>query len=66
VYDRGVKVAHYRQLASLEEYAIADPETRRIEVFRKQADGVFACPGLGSEASLRERILRSIDSVLSR
>jgi Uma2 family endonuclease len=53
VYDRGVKFAHYRQLASLEEYAIADPETHRIDVVRKQADGVFGLHDYSTEAAAR-------------
>jgi Uma2 family endonuclease len=53
VYDRGVKFAHYRQLASLEEYAIVDPETRRIEVFRKQADDIFGLHDYSTAATAR-------------
>ena len=33
-YDRGLKFALYRQLASLKEYVLIDPETRRVEAFR--------------------------------
>lgn len=40
-YDRSQKFALYRRLASLEEYALVDPETRRIEVFRIGADGLW-------------------------
>ena len=34
-YDRGLKFAAYRQLASLKEYLLIDPDTRRVEVFRR-------------------------------
>lgn len=40
-YDRSQKFALYRRLASLKEYALVDPETRRIEVFRVGADGLW-------------------------
>jgi Uma2 family endonuclease len=33
-YDRGLKFAHYRRLASLKEYLTIDPDTRRVEGFR--------------------------------
>jgi len=33
-YDRGLKFALYRRLASLKEYVLIDPETRRVEAFR--------------------------------
>ena len=34
-YDRGLKFAAYRQLESLKEYVLIDPDTRRVEVFRR-------------------------------
>jgi Uma2 family endonuclease len=34
-YDRGEKFAKYRQLASLKEYVVVDPATRRIDCFRR-------------------------------
>lgn len=40
-YDRGLKFAAYRQIASLEEYMLVDPDTRRIEVFRRNERGLF-------------------------
>jgi Uma2 family endonuclease len=33
-YDRSAKFSFYRRLASLREYVLIDPETRRVEVFR--------------------------------
>lgn len=40
-YDRSEKFAAYRRLVSLKEYALIDPESRRVEVFRKNADGLW-------------------------
>jgi Uma2 family endonuclease len=34
-HDRGLKFAAYRQLPSLLEYVLVDPDTRRVEVFRR-------------------------------
>ncbi len=34
-FDRGNKFAAYRQLESLQEYVLISPESRRIEVFRR-------------------------------
>jgi Uma2 family endonuclease len=38
-HDRSTKFALYRRLPSLREYALIDPDTRRIEVFRPGDDG---------------------------
>ena len=38
-YDRGDKFEKYRMLASLEEYVLIDPDSRRIESFRKDPSG---------------------------
>lgn len=40
-YDRSKKFALYRRLASLQEYILVDPETRRVEAFRRGADGLW-------------------------
>lgn len=40
-YDRSQKFAFYRQLASLREYALIDPDTYRIEVFRLGDDALW-------------------------
>ncbi len=37
-YDRGEKFAAYRLIQSLKEYALIDPDTRRIEIYRLAAD----------------------------
>ena len=33
--DRGLKFAVYRRLPSLQEYVLVDPDTRRVEAFRR-------------------------------
>jgi len=38
-HDRSHKFAFYRRLASLREYVLIDPDTRRVEVFRPDEDG---------------------------
>lgn len=40
-YDRGLKFAAYRQIKSLKEYALIDPDTLVVELFRRGADGLF-------------------------
>ena len=38
-YDRSQKFALYRRLESLREYVLVDPETRRVEAFRRTDQG---------------------------
>jgi Uma2 family endonuclease len=40
-YDRGQKFALYRQLDSLQEYAVIDIAERSADVYRKGADGLW-------------------------
>lgn len=40
-YDRSRKFAIYRRLASLREYVLIDPETRRVEAYRLGDDGLW-------------------------
>lgn len=40
-YDRGDKFSRYRQLPSLQELALIDIDTRRSDVYRKGADGLW-------------------------
>jgi Uma2 family endonuclease len=40
-YDRSQKFALYRRVPTLAEYVLIDPETRRVELFRKGADGLW-------------------------
>lgn len=40
-YGRGDKFAHYRSIASLSEYVLVDIDSRRADVYRKGADGLW-------------------------
>jgi Uma2 family endonuclease len=40
-YDRSKKFALYRRLPSLREYILVDPDTCRVEGFRRGADGLW-------------------------
>ena len=40
-YDRSQKFALYRRIPALQEYILVDPDTRRVEAFRKGADGLW-------------------------
>jgi Uma2 family endonuclease len=40
-YDRGDKFAAYRLLPTLHEYLLIDPHTRRCDLYRKGADGLW-------------------------
>lgn len=40
-YDRGLKFSHYRSLASLQEYALVDLDSRSTDCYRKGADGLW-------------------------
>lgn len=39
--DRGEKFAHYRRLASLQEYMLVDIDSRRTDLYRKGADALW-------------------------
>ncbi|MDP2787393.1 MAG: Uma2 family endonuclease [Pseudomonadota bacterium] len=57
-YDRGDKFAAYRQLKSLQEYALIDPDARRVEVFRRIDSGDWLLMTSESDQGL---ILKSLD-----
>jgi Uma2 family endonuclease len=40
-FDRGEKFAHYRGIASLAEYVLIELDSRRVDVYRKGADGLW-------------------------
>jgi Uma2 family endonuclease len=50
-YDRGPKFADYRLLPTLREYLLVDVDTRRCDLYRKGADGLWVLhpsePGAG-------------------
>jgi Uma2 family endonuclease len=57
-YDRGLKFAAYRQIATLKEYVLVDPDTRRVEVFRRNERDLFE---LHDQSGLAEMVLASVD-----
>ncbi len=40
-YDRGDKFARYRMIGALQEYVVIDIDSRRTDVYRKGADGLW-------------------------
>ena len=54
-YDRGEKFAAYRRLESLQEYVLADPDTRRVEVYRRNERGNFELLGQRIRAMRRAK-----------
>lgn len=58
--DRGEKFAHYRHLASLEEYVLVSQDERRIEVFRRGPEGWTLSEAVAGQTLT----LRSIDVTL--
>ncbi|HOI65121.1 MAG TPA: Uma2 family endonuclease [Thiomonas arsenitoxydans] len=40
-YDRSLKFAMYRRIAELREYVLIDPDSRSVEVFRRNERGLF-------------------------
>ncbi len=60
-FDRGLKFSHYRSLASLEEYALIDLDTRTTDCYRKGPDGLWV---LHPFARGDELALASVDLVL--
>lgn len=57
-YDRGDKFADYRALPSLAEYLLVDVDTRRCDLYRKGADGLWVLhPTQGDEPL----VLASVD-----
>ena len=57
-YDRGLKFAAYRLLDSMQEYVLVDPDTRRVEVFRRNERGLFE---LHDQTGAGELHLASVD-----
>ncbi|MDD5298372.1 MAG: Uma2 family endonuclease [Rhodocyclaceae bacterium] len=57
-YDRGEKFFAYRRLPSLVEYALIDPESRQVEVYRRVGEGDWL---LVTSDSPKGLILNSLD-----
>jgi Uma2 family endonuclease len=51
-YDRSQKFALYRQLASLKEYILIDPETLRVEGFRREPDDRWLLVDMSQDTAL--------------
>jgi len=51
-YDRGAKAAHYRRIPSLREYVLISQNERRIEVYRRNAQGRFELFETGPEQNV--------------
>ena len=60
-YDRSQKFALYRRLASLQEYVLVDPDTRRVEAFRRTPDNQWLFDDMSTEPTIR---LASIDQAI--
>jgi Uma2 family endonuclease len=54
-YDRSQKFALYRRIASLREYILIDPESRRVEAFRMGTDGRWVFEDMSDGVSLEAR-----------
>lgn len=61
-YDRGLKFAAYRQLESLKEYVLIDPDTRRVEVYRRNERLNFE---LHDQTGHAELVLESVGARLA-
>ena len=57
LFDRGMKFTAYRQISSLQEYLLVDPDTRRVEVFRRNERGNFE---LFDQTGTAELVLNSV------
>ena len=51
--DRGLKFTLYRSLPSLREYALVDPDTREVQLFRRGDDGLFTLHDLTGAAQVQ-------------
>ena len=56
-YDRSLKFASYRRLPSLREYLLVDPETRRVEAFRRNASDEWVLADMSDDEVLALRCL---------
>lgn len=51
-YDRGEKFARYRMLDSLTEYLLIDPDTRSVDLFRRDANGNWVLIDVGNSGEV--------------
>lgn len=52
-YDRSQKFAIHRQLPSLKEYILVDPDTQRVEGFRRGDDDLWVLHDMSQDAAMR-------------
>ena len=57
-YDRSRKFALYRRLESLDEYVLVDPDTRRVEAFRRSTEGTWVLQDMSEGDTLHVASLR--------
>jgi Uma2 family endonuclease len=60
-HDRGDKFAAYRRLPSLREYLVVDPDTRRSDLYRLGAEGLWVLHPFESDEAVQ---LTSVDAVI--
>lgn len=58
-FDRGYKFASYRQISSLQEYLLLDPDAKTAELFRKNDMGIWELHP--SDIASPQLYLRSVD-----
>jgi Uma2 family endonuclease len=61
-FDRGLKFAAYRQIDALQEYLLIDPDTRRVEVYRRNERDSFELHDQTGRAQLQ---LTSVDLTMA-
>jgi Uma2 family endonuclease len=57
-YDRSQKFALYRRLDSLKEFILVDPETRRVEAFRRTAENQWVLHDMSETDTLHAASLK--------
>ncbi|MGA8054214.1 MAG: Uma2 family endonuclease [Burkholderiales bacterium] len=60
-YDRGTKLTAYLTLASLREYLLVDPDSRSVQLYRRNPDSTWVLVDYSGTTELR---LESLDFVL--
>jgi Uma2 family endonuclease len=52
-YDRSIKFALYRCIAALKEYILVDPDSRRVEAFRRGADDLWSLYDMSDDDTMQ-------------
>ncbi len=61
-FDQGLKFTQYRRIASLKEYVLVSPDGQRVEVYRRNAEGLFVLHDYTAGPSL---LLASVEAEIS-